>query len=68
MCTNRRSDGRADYFYFDFDWNFYPFDKDNIEPPINAETYKPACLKEMYDYASVLSKGFPFVRVDFYEI
>lgn len=68
MCTNRRSDGRADYFYFDFDWKFYAFDKDNIEPPINAETHKPACLKEMYDYASVLSKGFPFVRVDFYEI
>lgn len=66
MCTNRRTDGRADYFYFDFDWNFYPFDK--IEPPIDAEIYKPKCLKEMYDYASVLSKGFPFVRVDFYEI
>lgn len=68
LCSNRRANGRADYYYFDFDWNFYPFDIENKIPPKNSEMLKPKCLDEMYHYASILSKGFPFVRVDFYEI
>ncbi len=29
---------------------------------------KPKCLKQMLDYAGILSRGFPEVRVDFYEV
>ena len=29
---------------------------------------KPGCLDEMLKYAEILSKPFPFVRVDFYEV
>ena len=29
---------------------------------------RPDCLEEMISYAKILSKPFPFVRVDFYEV
>ena len=29
---------------------------------------RPECLEEMLSYAEILSKPFPFVRVDFYEV
>ena len=50
---------------YDLDWNahpewlvkgYYPF----------GETPRPECLEQMIDYASVLSKGFQYVRVDLY--
>lgn len=33
----------------------------------NQRAVKPSCLKEMIKYAEILSKPFPFVRVDFYD-
>lgn len=56
---------------FDTEWNsipqnlksipHYQYHPENVIP-------KPVSLDEMLRYASVLSKGFPEVRVDFYEI
>jgi len=51
--------------YFDLDWKpssvfRYEMDVDKFECP--------TCLKEMLSYAEILSKPFPFVRVDFYEV
>jgi len=53
---------------FDSDWNEHPerlvysshFRKPGISLP------RPAGLEKMLEYASILSKGFPQVRVDFY--
>ena len=53
---------------YDLDWNVHP------EYSVFSERYKdgqgkvpkPSCLSEMLEIASVLSKGFPEVRVDFY--
>ncbi len=49
------------YYYLDFtriDWE-----------PQNHQRHirKPDCLEEMVEAARILAKGFPFVRVDFYE-
>ena len=51
--------------YFDLDWNpssvfRYEMDVKKFE--------RPKCLEEMLSYAEILSKPFPFVRVDFYEV
>ena len=51
--------------YFDLDWNpspvfRYPMDASKFSKPIN--------LEKMIEYAEILSKPFPFVRVDFYEV
>ncbi len=54
--------------------NFYSVDWEDIPVsvlyPRNREKKqeKPECLKQMLEYARILSKDFPMVRVDFYYI
>jgi len=68
-CYNRTQDGTYVNVY-DLDWNVHP------EHSVFTEHYKdgkgrvprPDCLDEMLEAASVLSKGFPEVRVDFYVV
>lgn len=55
---------------YDLDWNFLP------EYSVSQEHYilskepipRPAHLKEMLEYATILTKGFPVVRMDMYEV
>lgn len=51
--------------YFDLDWNPSPVFR--YEMDLNKFP-RPECLEEMLSYAEILSKPFPFVRVDFYEV
>lgn len=51
--------------YFDLDWNPSDVFKGEMDPTLFE---KPGCLDEMLKYAEILSKPFPFVRVDFYEV
>ena len=51
--------------YFDLDWNPSPV----FRYEMDAKKFEcPKCLAEMLSYAEILSKPFPFVRVDFYEV
>jgi len=54
------------YFdFFDFEWNHIPcYQGYNYNNPVTPK--KPQNIKEMVEYAAILSKPFPFVRVDFY--
>ena len=64
-CTGRSTgDLRVDFF--DLSWNHLPFERHYK----NAQTIPdaPSALREMIDLSAALSKGIPFVRVDFYEI
>ncbi len=50
---------------YDMQWNKLPC---KLEYAFNHEEHpKPACFDEMTSVAAVLSKPFPFVRVDLYE-
>ncbi len=51
---------------FDENWNVLPYRF--IHHEINPEIEKPAAFEKMKEYATTLSKPFPFVRVDFYSI
>ena len=53
--------------YFDLDWNPSPVFKDADKMEVEKFP-RPKCLEEMLSYAEILSKPFPFVRVDFYEV
>ena len=53
--------------YFDLDWKPSPVFKGAAEMEVDKFP-KPKCLDEMLSYAKILSKPFPFVRVDFYEV
>lgn len=62
-CSDREDNGRAIYEYYDLKW-----DDMGIGKLPNMKTIsKPNTLKKMIDYAEILSKDFPFVRVDFYD-
>jgi hypothetical protein len=57
------------------DYNLYSLEWDDLSQSYLAEPYKnniyvkrPPHLAEMLHYAQILSKGFPQVRVDFYDI
>ena len=52
--------------FYDLDWHLLPFGKSKL-PNKNAKISKPLNFELMIKYAKVLSEGFPFVRVDFYE-
>ena len=51
--------------YFDLDWNPSPVFKGEMQPELFE---RPKTLETMLEYAKILAKPFPFVRVDFYEV
>ena len=53
--------------YFNLDWTPSNVFKDKDKMDI-SKFVKPGSLDKMIEYARVLSHGFPFVRVDFYEV
>jgi len=65
-CYDRTTDGHAKFIRMGMDWQ-----PRNDLFPRGAGVYtdvpeKPECFAEMVEIAKVLSKPFPFVRVDFY--
>ena len=60
--SDRFSDHRRDFF--DLDWKPVPF---GMKFPPSGQTIEPPkALADMAAYAQLLSRKFPFVRVDFY--
>ena len=52
--------------FVDMDWNVLPVAR--VDKQIGYDVEKPACLDEMMELCRKLSAGFPFVRVDLYEM
>jgi hypothetical protein len=61
-CTNRKG-SHCDLFSYDLDWNF----RDDCFPLLPGMVPKPQSFSLMIEACEILSKGFPFVRIDFYE-
>ncbi|MGB5981873.1 MAG: ATP-grasp fold amidoligase family protein [Nonlabens sp.] len=53
--------------YYDINWEKQPFYTERNQRYIN-DVERPVCLEEMVGVARKLSKGFPFVRVDLYDV
>ena len=68
-CLNRTSDS-VEVITYDTEWNAHPeFSEEYYHfIPTDKRIPRPATLDKMLDAASRLSKGFPQVRVDFYEV
>ena len=63
FCNERGYDGHgAKYYYVDRDWNMIANTAGRSIVPVK----KPACLDRAIEFAEILSRPFPFVRVDFY--
>ncbi|WP_415295345.1 ATP-grasp fold amidoligase family protein [Clostridium perfringens] len=65
MACVGRENGKAKYYFYDNDWRILPYNKTSIESKENIK--KPDSLEKMIKYSEILSKPFPFVRMDFYD-
>ena len=63
--TDNHANGKLGFF--DRDFNQLPCRRLDYQP-INKKLEKPKNFDLMVEYAEILSKGFPHVRVDFYNI
>ena len=64
VCSERKTDLKVSFF--DRDWMPMPFERHY--PRSNKPIPKPVHYEEMIRLAEALSKGIPFVRVDFYDV
>ncbi len=67
ICADRDEKGHAQLFSYDIMWNRVPLLKDE-EQTMECQFAKPKTLAQMIKAAQILSKPFPYVRVDFYEV
>lgn len=68
LCLDRFNGGTK-FIYFDKNWNMKKeFSYDGIKYGDTITVDKPKNLKNMFEFAKILSKNIPFLRVDFYEV
>lgn len=68
LCLDRQDTGKPKYYFFDKDWNLKRYNIAGKNAPENFTLPKPEAMDKMFEIASVLSKGAPFVRVDLYNV
>lgn len=66
VCLDRHIND-VKFYFFDKDWNLKRLNVRGKNAPEGFTIPKPSCMDEMFEIASKLSKGFPFVRVDLFE-
>ena len=65
-CYGRSVDHKPAFYFFDKNWELKRFNKMGKEAPEGFTMPKPAGMDDLFHYAEILSKPFPFVRADFY--
>ena len=66
-CVGRQ-EHQIRYYFFDKEWKLCPYNSYAMEAGPDFTLPKPPCIDQLFEMASSLSKGFPFLRVDFYDI
>ncbi|WP_287211500.1 ATP-grasp fold amidoligase family protein [Muribaculum sp.] len=59
---------KPNYYFFDRQWRFCPFNTDNAHYPADFTLPRPQGLDKMLELAGRISQGEPHVRVDFYNV
>lgn len=54
--------------YYDLDWNILPFGETDLMPRYENNESRPKNFDEMIEVATKLAEGFPFLRVDLFNI
>lgn len=68
LCLDRDKDEPTKFYSFDFEWNLLRHNIRGKKAPEGFTLPRPQTLNLMYESAKKLSKGIPFVRVDFYDL
>lgn len=67
VCTDRAY-GETKFYFFDQNWNLLPLNIRGLNTDPNFKLPKPKHIDKMFEIASILSQGIPFLRVDLYNI
>ncbi|MBR6181751.1 MAG: glycosyl transferase [Prevotella sp.] len=67
LCIDRQK-GDPKFYFFNKDWQLLRYNKRGKEAPEGFTLPKPDNMDEMFALAARMSKGFPFVRMDFYDV
>lgn len=65
-CHGRGSKIHPTFYIFNKEWKLQRLNKQGLNAPEGFTLSKPDGLDDLFRYAEILSKPFPFVRVDFY--
>lgn len=65
MCSDRTGK-KCTLSWYNTKWDFLPHVNSGRHAGDHKEIPRPSCLEKMLEYATILSEGFPQVRVDFY--
>ncbi|PHM62365.1 ATP-grasp fold amidoligase family protein [Xenorhabdus ishibashii] len=65
VCTERETD-KPKYYFVDKEWDILPYGLDYLNLKDKSLLEKPDGYSDLFHYAEILSKPFPFVRADFY--
>lgn len=65
VCAGREK-GNPKFYFFDREWDIVKINNDSINAKPSELPKKTALIDEMFQYAKILAKPFPFVRTDFY--
>lgn len=68
LCVGRQSGHGTKFYFFNREWQLCRYNKAGKAAPVDFTLPKPEGMDEMFDIAARLSKGFPFVRVDLYNV
>ena len=68
MVAYERNTGHTKFYFFDRNWNLKRYNIRGKEAPEGFTMPRPENIDKMFELAATLSKGFPFVRVDLYNI
>lgn len=66
VCANRASLGHADFYFFNREWKLERLNRQGVKAPQDFTLPAPMNYEKLFEYAAILAKPFPFVRVDFY--
>lgn len=65
-CYGRKQGQKPSFYFFDKNWELQRFNKMGKDAPEGFTMPKPEGMDDLFHYAELLSKPFPFVRADFY--
>lgn len=67
LCSDREPGRHVHYSVYDLDWQIHP---EKVLPQYRTDKVypRPKSFDEMIRYSETLSRGIPYVRVDWYEI
>ncbi len=68
MVCKERHTGDTKFYFFNRNWQFLKYNKENLNLPDDFSMPKPDNLKEMVAIAEKLTQGLRFIRLDLYNV